>query len=1637
MPFLNVRVGEGCDLLSTPDGKKRSDGEAEGSSSAYFVYMTLSIIDEERSKVSSFMTKGHLYTDGVLHFGDEEYCFDHNITPLHQLQIVLHVSNCSGSICFKECLGMFCISLFDVTFDNQEFTCHNFYSVDDDARKLKSCVSLRIRFEEANEDEVSRDNSTISESESHREIKLDEEKERYPSGIIDCFVLVGPSSFSYNGKPQSSPSISSYKSFFKSKINGSFSSPHSSLNSSDVIKTFDTNEQEDDLEISRRNLSFSHSFEVDYISGIPEDHTSVELIESDYLNKTLIGTALYTSICIWDKYPAYDQLNQLSHIPDKLEWFAFPNGVEVLIQAERPGVKTQCFILQAVDQIQYGICLKFFLRGDETILDQSATSRNYEWIGVSLCALTSNVFVCELNNLMKSLYNSEILPVLLEREKQLDNKERLFPLSLNIDAIMHYFCFQAPLPLPDVLTTKYILKSGHLLTMSVPSDHKLPPCVFSIYHCFQYFGPRVILDLLYHVFAENKILIHSYDEELLPLLCETLRTLMYPLQWTGVYIPIMPCVLLDVLEAPVPFIVGITTNSFQEIDPSLLRNLVILDCNTGLLNQSADIVFKFPNEYDRWCIHSWKILLQHIEGEIFEAEEGYSSETTVSIDYNFQSIMFDIMLHVFSWLPECIFNAGTSFPAFNSALFLEYFCPVEFRDFLKVMMGTQALSRLINKLNSKDSNFFVSAATKFKKNGFSWISSDSIMPGSIFYNNIVQIVQQMFTEARKGDSAFGKLLFPSCVYQYHCEFLKSSAFKIDSPEFLYYYLQTRPLEVINLCPESENAIYLRDFNSANIIPDVKVENGKEETGKPLESPSIPILKRSSLSELLFPPLRLNSIFSSERKVHHRLTVNEIRNSIEIQHYNNLIDNHIVSPKKGRQLADINPSQLFLDSFHIFNLKLENKRKLQNDLHAYNSRFNNLQCENCLRNLLLNVMPCFELRKLSLTALDSLLDECKDLFNKSLSRSRLVSILQEFSIQLPQIFTFEQQNKIETRNCSDYIQRQVGLLPVSFNLLCKICEILLAACKLHSDFVSAFRLLEVSKFFSKLPSIVDDLAAEYDSSLTLQNNIIKSSIFQQTNFWRTSANFKIAEYQSQSAATNKPLGGNNFCFEVTTLFELAHLVGASFEDLSTMMFEVAIDFGIQRTDFEWIWNKMNEIWKCKVELPKGAEILNVESTHCPQTIKSIIANFSLQIKDNSQVYEAENPDTSTVDEFSSTSSLLEINLNGSEVLNDCVTCVQSFDNFVISGHSDGTLNLIDLVTGRVVQKHARDNPIVTAAMVSSGTVLSADAHGILQIWLPQTSKSSVWYKLRREAFSIVSAFSGNVKLTSCSISEFKDAVKSKWLMAIGSDSGIVKLFSGNKDAVNGADEALAMEFVEIGGVSSISLYTADSHSPFGRSDVNRKIPGAIYVGSTDGNIAVIDINSRVAVFKSSKNTSHSALVSTVQSVRSFEIVSGGYDRMIKIWDLRTPAKPLTLEGGRAPISRVLNDELNDSILISSSADSIIRVWDTRYPSLKAPYLTFRGHLGRISDIGQCGNTIVSASYDGTVKLWDRNSGESTGTLRDVARNPVLSVSILQQRLSLSSSLKLINSSEMNQYSLNTIGIVVGYADGKVKVWNSSK
>ncbi|KAH7313349.1 WD40-repeat-containing domain protein [Stachybotrys elegans] len=152
--------------------------------------------------------------------------------------------------------------------------------------------------------------------------------------------------------------------------------------------------------------------------------------------------------------------------------------------------------------------------------------------------------------------------------------------------------------------------------------------------------------------------------------------------------------------------------------------------------------------------------------------------------------------------------------------------------------------------------------------------------------------------------------------------------------------------------------------------------------------------------------------------------------------------------------------------------------------------------------------------------------------------------------------------------------------------------------------------------------------------------------------------------------------------------------------------------------------------------------------------------------------------------------------------------------------------------------------------------------------------------------------------------------------------------------------------------------------------------------------------------------HTSTVRCLKIADSNTAISGSRDTTLRIWDIRTGLCKNVLVGHQSSV-RCL--EIKGDIVVSGSYDTFARVWSI---SEGRCLQTLQGHFSQIYAIAFDGKRVVTGSLDTNVRIWDPMSGECLG--------------ILQGHTSL-----------VGQLQMRGDTLVTGGSDGSVRVWSLEK
>lgn len=158
------------------------------------------------------------------------------------------------------------------------------------------------------------------------------------------------------------------------------------------------------------------------------------------------------------------------------------------------------------------------------------------------------------------------------------------PHPLPIEKHISHFMRNVSFPSPQRPRILVQLSAHDTLILSQPVCTPLPLSGADYGTLLMNLGSENCATLLHFVLLESKILLHSLRPAVLTGIAEAVVAMIFPFQWQCPYIPLCPLSLAGVLNAPLPFIVGVDSRYFDLYDPPPDVVCVDLDTNTIYLS---------------------------------------------------------------------------------------------------------------------------------------------------------------------------------------------------------------------------------------------------------------------------------------------------------------------------------------------------------------------------------------------------------------------------------------------------------------------------------------------------------------------------------------------------------------------------------------------------------------------------------------------------------------------------------------------------------------------------------------------------------------------------------------------------------------------------------------------------------------------------------------------------------------------------------------------------------------------------------------------------------------------------------------------------------------------------------------------
>ena len=163
----------------------------------------------------------------------------------------------------------------------------------------------------------------------------------------------------------------------------------------------------------------------------------------------------------------------------------------------------------------------------------------------ALCVLSRHPFLSSLRHWLCELY-----------------RHSLSSTDVPLERLIASLLWESPLPRPTVSVSVSLGREEVLFARHAPAS-ELPIRELRMSALLHALTPAEITKLFAAACVEHKIILVSHFTSQLTPAAEALLSLLWPLSWLNVYIPVLPLSLIDVLGSPVPYLLGCHTDTFE------------------------------------------------------------------------------------------------------------------------------------------------------------------------------------------------------------------------------------------------------------------------------------------------------------------------------------------------------------------------------------------------------------------------------------------------------------------------------------------------------------------------------------------------------------------------------------------------------------------------------------------------------------------------------------------------------------------------------------------------------------------------------------------------------------------------------------------------------------------------------------------------------------------------------------------------------------------------------------------------------------------------------------------------------------------------------------------------------------------
>ena len=275
-----------------------------------------------------------------------------------------------------------------------------------------------------------------------------------------------------------------------------------------------------------------------------------------------------------DCFPAEDTYDD-TEFPQHVSTFVFPEGCHPKATPMPPVLFTFVLTTGSGDRL-YGACLRLYDDGKDIevlrqIVKQSGYTGNLpQWLEGEASESSSKHGTTATSDVV---FFPKCLVILshyaffdLWRKFLLQiYRIALVQAPLPVERFIANFVREVPLPPPGNVRIKFGFAVDDPWIIERPPENQLPLANFSYRPLFTCLSVSNVMVVFGCLLQETRVALVSRHYALLCPVAEGLLSLLFPFHWQGMYLPVLPYSMFEMLDAPVPYLVGLHSRYLTDI----------------------------------------------------------------------------------------------------------------------------------------------------------------------------------------------------------------------------------------------------------------------------------------------------------------------------------------------------------------------------------------------------------------------------------------------------------------------------------------------------------------------------------------------------------------------------------------------------------------------------------------------------------------------------------------------------------------------------------------------------------------------------------------------------------------------------------------------------------------------------------------------------------------------------------------------------------------------------------------------------------------------------------------------------------------------------------------------------------------